>query len=63
MTLDIIKFLSSANREEISKDVFGGSLGGGFKGVLFLLLLGIMLGIHLKKYTFNSNGYEEENVF
>jgi hypothetical protein len=48
MALDIIKFVSSANREEISKDVFGGCFAGVFRAFFILLLRGIVQGIYLK---------------
>jgi hypothetical protein len=48
MALDFIRFVSSASREEISKDFFGGCMGGVITEVFFLLLLGILQGVYLK---------------
>jgi hypothetical protein len=52
MALDFIIFVSSASREEISKDVLAGCMGGVFREVFFLLLLGILQGIYLKNNNY-----------
>jgi hypothetical protein len=49
MALDFIKFVSSASRDEIPKDVLGGCMSGVFREVFFLLLRGILQGIYLEK--------------
>ena len=53
MALDIIKFVSSANREEISKDVFGGYLGEDFRDFFILVAF----------WHFARNLSEKQSIF